>query len=412
MRWHIIRTLIHKECLRHLSNRGGLALSLLLIGMALILAAFGRSDGATSSLGLFRGVHHCYVDYWEDGPWIEYLKNNVPENLRTSVHFRHMTAAIVGKPSATINYPTGSCAIQLRPAEKPSGPLEVLFWYPGEDRIAIGNFENWFWKTTRAHHCAELNRILAASGTRQPFPASPTGDSWQWQESHGRFVADVQSLKSTLPPETADKLCVPELSVECRPLHANSSGARTTISAALVLFALFFVCVYLLPSLACEERENGVLLAQALSPATSFEIIAARLIFYPTIAVAFAAILGVLVRPQVLTQPFFWLTLIVLAFASLGIGMTIACIARTQRSASMTALCYMLVVSLGVLHCQQNQISAIPQLMVEFHGPRMLNAAMTNSVTVADYLELLYTAGLAIAWNAVATVCFRRFGWQ
>ena len=39
---------------------------------------------------------------------------------------------------------------------------------------------------------------------------------------------------------------------------------------------LFFVCVYLLPSLTCEERERGVLLAQALSPAAPREILAAK----------------------------------------------------------------------------------------------------------------------------------------
>jgi hypothetical protein len=186
----------------------------------------------------------------------------------------------------------------------------------------------------------------------------------------------------------------------------------TTIAAALVLFALFFVCVYLLPSLTCEERERGVLLAQALSPASPFEIVAAKLVFYPAVSFTFAAILGALTTPAVLSRPLFWLATLVLAFGSLGIGMTIACVAKTQRSASMAALCYMLIVSMLVLICKHFQVAVLPQFILEFHGPRMLSAVMTNTVEPADYRELGLAAALAGIWIAVATIAFRKYGWQ
>ena len=38
--------------------------------------------------------------------------------------------------------------------------------------------------------------------------------------------------------------------------------------------------------------------------------------------------------------------------------MTVACLAKTQRAASLGALCYMLAVALVLLLCQQNNISA------------------------------------------------------
>ena len=38
----------------------------------------------------------------------------------------------------------------------------------------------------------------------------------------------------------------------------------------------------------CEERERGVLLAQALSPASPLEIFAAKLLFYPAAGIALA----------------------------------------------------------------------------------------------------------------------------
>src|SRR5262249_3937479 len=74
---------------------------------------------------------------------------------------------------------------------------------------------------------------------------------------------------------------------------------------------MFFVCVYLLPSLCCEERERGVLLAQALSPASPREILAARFLFYPVLGLSLAAVLAGTYRPAVLASPFFWLALVV-----------------------------------------------------------------------------------------------------
>lgn len=416
MRWYIIRTLIHKEFLRHLSNRGGLALAILLIGMAAMLAAFGRSTSAQASFGLLRGVNHCYVDYWDECGWVDYLKAHVPEAQRSSIHFRNMRQEYAGRADEVISYPTGVGAIQMRPAERPDGPLQVMCWYPGEDRGVMGPYESWFWRASREYFRAEiakaLDQVQPSTGNAVTLPPMPPDDVWIWQESHERFLQQVSALKAKLPADAARLIQVPELEISRQTLKVQAVGTQTTISAALVLFALFFICVYMLPSLACEERENGVLLAQALSPASPLEIITAKLLFYPVVAIVFAAMLGGLAKPHVLLMPFFWLTLLVLAFGSLGIGMTISCAARTQRAASMTALCYMLVVSLTILICQQNNVWFLPQFFVEFHGPRMLNAAISHEVTGSDYKELLITAGLAVFWNAAATISFRRFGWQ
>ena len=222
-----------------------------------------------------------------------------------------------------------------------------------------------------------------------------------------------EDMRTKLPPESAARLTpLPAFAFERSPLTSKPIGTRDTIAAALVLFALYFVCVYLLPSLTCEERERGVLLAQALSPASPLEILAAKLVFYPAVSFVFAAVLGALTTPAVLGRPLFWLTILVLAFGSLGIGMTIACVAKTQRSASMASLCYMLIVSMTVIICQQNQLAFLPQFILEYHGPRLLSAAITNAVEPSHYGELGIAAALAVAWNAVATVVFRKYGWQ
>src|SRR5262249_40263624 len=74
MRWHILRTLLHKEVLRHLANRSGLILVALLVAASLLLSFFGNSDGKTS--GLAPGIQRCFVDCWEESPLIIHLQNH------------------------------------------------------------------------------------------------------------------------------------------------------------------------------------------------------------------------------------------------------------------------------------------------------------------------------------------------
>ena len=95
MRWYIIRTLLHKEWLRHLANKGGLVMMLLLVCAAMLLAFFGKRQGLPANPQLVAGVHVCYVDYWDHSPWIEHwiehLKSSVPPELERRVRFRPPT---------------------------------------------------------------------------------------------------------------------------------------------------------------------------------------------------------------------------------------------------------------------------------------------------------------------------------
>jgi hypothetical protein len=187
---------------------------------------------------------------------------------------------------------------------------------------------------------------------------------------------------------------------------------RSGVATALVLFALFFVCVYLLPSLTCEERERGVLLAQALSPASPLEILAAKFLFYPLLALALAVLLAAIYSPAALSRPFLWISLGVAAAGSLGIGLTIASLARTQRSASMGALCYTLAVALLLFICQQNDIPWFSYLALEYHCPRTIHAALSGSVMWYHWGNLAGAAVLALVWAGAAAFLFHRCGWQ
>ena len=373
LRWFILRTLLKKEISRHLANRGGLILAGLLIVVALLSSQFGQNTKGIDSGKLTAGVHNCFVDYWQKDAWVKHLEENVPDELRGSLLFRQVPRAMADHEQLV--YPAGTGAIQIRPNGAEAGQPRYLiwFWQPGGDENGLAPFESWFWKESYAYFQEQAAPVLTESG-------------------------DL----STQAPILEQR----------RTALTGGLDAKTGITTALVLFAVFFVCVYLLPSLTCEERERGVLVAQALSPATAREILAAKFLFYPIVGMALASLLAGLNQPSVLRQPFFWFALTVSACGSLGVGMSIASLAKTQRAASMGALCYMMVVTLFVFVCQQTNVPYVPYLALEYHCPRMLHAALTGTIEWYHWAHLLCAWVLSVFWAILATSLFRRYGWQ
>jgi hypothetical protein len=367
MRWQILRTLLFKEVLRHLANRGGLTLVGLLIVAAMLLSFYGNRDGGVS--GLAPDVQRCYVDYWEDDALIEHLKSRVPAALKDRIRFRGANQ-LSTDDEGRIVYPPNTGAIQIRPGS------QIYFWHPGSDGAALAPFEAWFWKESLRYSLRYCQNQTNTPGlrfdTRAMLPAAE---------------AERAELKGGL-------------------------DSRSGLLTSLVLFGIFFICVYLLPSLTCEERERGVLLAQALSPAAPREILAAKFLFYPPVALVLAAVLAGTYQPRVLAGGFFWLAVVAAVFGSMGVGLTIASLARTQRAASMGAMCYMLVVALLLFICQQNGIGGLSYLALEYHCPRMIHAALTDAVSWYHYGHLVAAAGLAAGWTAASCILFRRCGWQ
>jgi hypothetical protein len=370
LRPRILRTLLYKELLSHRSNRGGLALALLLVVAAMLVAFFGRQPRQAGAL--ISGVQHCFLDYWEDGPWIDHLRHHVPPALEGQIVFRRIGVHL--GEGRQLLYPAGTGAIQIRTfgGEAGAPAYKVWFWQPGADGGGLAPFEAWFWKETRAFLQQQATTALEGLGAAATFPR-------------------IEEERSVL---------------------AGGLDSRSLIITALVFFAIFFVCVYLLSSLTCEERERGVLLAQALSPATLEEILAAKFLFYPLAALGLAGLLTGILSPPVLARPFFWLTVAVAAVGSLGIGLTIASLARTQRAASMGALCYMMAVTMLLFLCQQTGIPGLPNLALEYHCPRILQAVAANTVNWLHGLHLAAAAVLAAGWSLLATMLFCRQGWQ
>src|SRR5262249_44117612 len=160
------------------------------------------------------------------------------------------------------------------------------------------------------------------------LPAPILDDNmWAHRQAYNDLSARYKSAVAGAKGQ-ADPAAVPELEMVERGVVGGSLDLRAAIATALVLFSLCFTCIYLMPSLTCEERERGLLLAQALSPATASEILAAKFLFYPMFGILLATLLAGIHNSAVLARPFFWLTLGALALGTLGIGMTIACLAK------------------------------------------------------------------------------------
>src|SRR5258705_71033 len=87
MRIYILKALVHKEFARHLANRGGIALALLLVAAAVLLSVFAPEEAANGT-GMVGGVHHCFIDFDRETPFIKYLEDNVPKELKEQIKFR------------------------------------------------------------------------------------------------------------------------------------------------------------------------------------------------------------------------------------------------------------------------------------------------------------------------------------
>ena len=411
MRWHILRTLLHKEALRHATNRGGLALAGLLVTASLLLAALNPAAEQDKPATLVGGIHHCLIWYDEDNDWVRHLVQHTPPGLASNVRVHPLEGRLGLDQHRLYDTGTGGIEIRAMPAADGVPRYRVYVRYPEGDRTGMAVYENWFWKESyrffRQRAAAALDGRTLPPERALPAP-DLTDDLWAQREAYRELFDRYASATHGSP----DRDAVPRLEFKERVVVGGALDLRAAIATALVLFSLCFTCVYLMPSLTCEERERGLLLAQALSPATALEILAAKFLFYPVFGIMLATLLAGIHNPAVLSRPFFWMSLGTLSVGTLGIGMTIACLAKTQRAASLGALCYMLAVALVLLVCQQRSFTLLPRLALEYHAPHILHATLTNQLRPEHWWNLAASAALALVWALVAVVLFRRRGWQ
>lgn len=397
MRGYVLRTLFVKEARRVAAHRGTVGMLLLLLVAAVLLSFAGARalEGAFGS----GSAGTCVIDTWDRSEWVRHLEARVPPELRSRVSFRQME-----NHRGMIRYPTGSVGIQLRPNED-TGGYKIWTWHaPGAAESAAW-CEAWVWRETRRFFLdrSGVDDATRALEARQIGAIDSRDDAWALGEAHARFRQRVDPGGSV----------VPRFDVERSPFRSVSgAGARDAIAMGLVLLGLFFVGIFLLPSMTCEERERGTLAAIALSPAAAREIVSAKLGFYFLLAFALAALLGGIAAPAALGRPFFWGTLAAVALASVAIGFCIASLAKTQRGASLGALSYLFATGVLLVTGKDGPLEPVTWLLIERHGPELLLAALAGVVRRAQWVQLGVAAALALVWVGVASLCYRRFGWR
>lgn len=412
MRFYILRALLAKEVRRHVANRGGLALAGLLIVAALLLTIFKPSDGGSGVAGgeLVGGVPHCYIEYLSENDFVRRLKDRTPDELKGNLIFRTQPYQLI---EHAINYEPGSGAIRVIACTHDGSVDGVPYyrfevWHPPENPTALATYEQWFFRNARDILREQAAEKLGDRGATLSKPVTRADDLWAEEDAFRALDEEVERLR---PSSGADRV-IPKVLIKRNGLGAKPLDYRSAVATAMVVFALYFTCCYLLPTLNCEERERGVLLAQALSPASPIEIVAAKFLFYPVAGIGLAAALAGIYNPAVLGTLFFWLSLLAMGCGFLGIGMTVSTLAKTQRGAFMGSMAYLLCVSLLMFVCSQAKVPFVANLAIESHGPKILHAAMTGQVEPSSWIHLLAALGLATMWMILAGWLFRKRGWQ
>ena len=72
----------------------------------------------------------------------------------------------------------------------------------------------------------------------------------------------------------------------------------------------------------------------------------------------------------------------------------------------------MMAVTMLLFLCQQTGIPGVPNLALEYHCPRILQAVAANTTNWLHGLHLAMATVLATGWSILATVLFCRQGWQ
>lgn len=393
-----IQTLAGKELHRLALNRGAILMAFLLLAAALLVSAVNRAGPV--AIGATR-VSIFWVDYWEDGPWVQHLRDRVPPGL--NIRFRSV-AEIPTDRGGTLQYAKSDGAVQLRR----EGELwRIWFWHPGEDSRVLAPFEDWFWSESRRFFHQQAIRS-APEGRRAEVerlvPPPIGGDPAKLMQDLHRQYRD--QLLALAPNATT----IPEFAVERSSLHAVA--LPKALAVALILFAVFFVCICLMPSLTCEEREQGTLLAQTLSPAVPLEMLLAKALVFVPIGTVLATMGGILAEPELTREPLFVAIVFIAAMGAFGVGCIISLLVPTQRSASLTAMAYAMAVALIVFTAQRVGLIGISGAFLETHLPPLLVAAIDGGISAVQWRAAIQPAFLAILWviAAVLICCFR--GWN
>ena len=380
IRSEMIKILLDREFRRLRKNPSALMLLGLLSAVALLMATSrpvsNKSDQPGSN-GATQSAVNVWLIYDQRSEWLDHLSENLPDTPTIRIVHRDR----VPIENGTWKLPSQDAAVEVVYGDEFAtnygsafGTVILKGKYPGKDAEVLAPFWNWFWPALTEYHT----------------------DGLRFEQSTEPIDTKASEAPASLEDTSVADLVTNEL-----------------IATMLLLIVMFFACCHLLVSFTSQDRERGTLTAIVLSPAQTSEILLAKFIFHLLISLGGCVAIVAILKPIVLTQPVLWLVILLTSIGLMCVGTCIATLAKTQASAALLALCYMLGGTvLFYLATKFTAFSFIKQLAFENYTFPILFATMKRPVNVLDAPGLGPMFVLVGVWIAVARTCFYRYGWR
>ena len=368
--------LIEREVMRLFKNPSALMLIGMLVAFSILLV-MSRGD-KKSTMG-------CWIVYPDqataaskDDPRAVFVQK-LTERAAASETIRIVPVSRVPKYGQQRVYPPQTCAIEL--VELPTGEastsgLVVAYRHPGGKSEVLEPFLRWFWPVALDHFGQITVTERAPTGSRPTSPAALVMEKLQ-----SGSIGDLMN--------------------------------EDLAAAILLLIIQFVTCCQLIVSFTSQDRERGTLTALALSPIKMSELLQAKVLFHLGLSVIGSAAVIAVLKPSSLTHLSLWITLLLTGLGLSSVGMVIASLAKTQSSASLLALCYMLIGAVVFyLATKFSAFATIKSFSFEHYSFGMVYLSLQKSIPLSRATDLRPMLMLVVAWLTAATLLFRSRGWR
>lgn len=373
-RFDKLKALVEREVMRLVKNPSALMLVGLLVAFSLLLVLSRQDKKPKMSCWV---VHPDITETTSDD-----ARKFVDELISRSAASEGVRAVPISKVPLfrqTRVYPPSTCAIELLklPDEREDKRgLVVAYRHPVGKAEALEPFLRWFWPVALNHY----GKVSVAE--RAPMISRPA--------SAAAIV--MEKLQS----------------------GSISELMNEDLAAAILLIIIQFVtCCQLIVSFTSQDRERGTLTALALSPITMLELLEAKVIFHLGLsAIGSAAVVAVL-KPAALANGTLWATLFLTGLGLCCVGIVIASLSKSQSTASLLALCYMLIGSvIFYLATKFSAFASVKQLSFEHYSFGMVYLSLQRPVPLLKAFDLVPMFIIVAVWLALATVLFKHRSWR
>lgn len=366
IRLHMLQILLRREFTRLRKNPSALLLLGMLAAVAVLMATSRPVDKPTKPV-----AKKFWLIYDRETEWIKYLEANLPSHPPIDVFPKEQVKRANARGQLTL--PEGHCGLEVK-HEADGDVLQVKLsaMYFGPSTDIMDPMMNWMWPKLVEFQDRNV---------RFNYQAAPMGGR--------RAKSEEPTLQDLVKAEV--------------------------VGTVLLLIVQFFTCCHLLVSFTSQDRERGTLSALVLSPARMSEILVARFLFHLTLSLLGSIAIVAILQPVALVRPVLWLTLILTSLGLMSVGTCIATLAKTQSSAALLGLCYMLAGAvMFYLSSKFTTFGLLKKVSFEFYSFMLIYQSLAAPISWQQSMSLglAILAGIIGAWVYIARTTFYRYGWR